>query len=64
MNYDGQYYRADSLGDLSTKAKGYVHECHCHINDTFEQLAASWSKHAKTLEKGRERYKKKTKDVV
>lgn len=63
MNYDGQYFRTESLGDISTKPRGYLHESHCYINDTFEQLAATWNKHAEKLAAGRARYQKKVKNV-
>lgn len=59
MNYDGQYYRADSIGDIATKAKGFSADGHVNINDTFEQLAATWTKHAQKLAAGRARWKKK-----
>lgn len=48
MNFDGQYLRTESLGDVAKGVK--VHECHCHINDSFEMLSATWGRYRRKLD--------------
>jgi len=53
FDFDGQFGRVKSLGEqrISTSYK----ECHCYINDTYEQIAARWERGGKTKYYARKR---------
>lgn len=53
MDFDGQFARTRSLAECATSVKQT--DCHCNINDTFEQLAASWGKTARKADAKRKR---------
>ena len=45
MDFDGQFARTSTLAEHQHTVR--VTECRCHVNDTFEQLAATWGKKGK-----------------
>ncbi len=53
MDFDGQYARTSSLSEQQHTVR--TTECHCYINDTFEQIAARWGKGGKTKYYARKR---------
>mgnify|MGYP007068178531 CR=1 FL=1 len=42
FDFDGQFGRVKSLGEQRIRTS--YKECHCYINDTYEQIAARWGK--------------------
>lgn len=59
MDFDGHFAQTSGIGDLQHNVQWT--DCHCYINDTFEQLAARWGKGgaaAYAQQKERERAKR------
>lgn len=48
MDFDGQFARTASLGEAQKPLKQPIHECHCYINDTYEELQRWWGRRHKT----------------